>query len=270
MSDSSSSDSTKSFFDPALAVSNIKNHISIALEMENVHYGTWAELFKIHAKSHRVLHHIIPPESGKEKVPKTDAEKELWSTFDATVLQWIYAAISTDLLHTIIKPDSTAMDAWNRPRDIFQDNKNSRAITLEYEFSHTNMEDFPNASAYCQRLKILSDQLKKRRCSSLQQLLHSSNGFTKQLATGSTTAMLARDYDDNPSSGNNHPNCQNNSGKKHQNRSNNGGKNRGRDGGNRGSGNRNSGGFGGGRGSWQQHHDQQQQWQQPWMGNAQQ
>ncbi|XP_060200692.1 uncharacterized protein LOC132628957 [Lycium barbarum] len=160
MTDSSSSDSTKSFFHPALAVSNIKNHISITLEMENVQYGTWAELFKIHAKSHRVLHHIIPPESGKEKVPKTDAEKELWSTLDATVLQWIYATISTDLLHTILKLDSTAMEAWNRLRDIFQDNKNSRAITLEHEFSHTNMEDFPNASAYCQRLKILSDQLK--------------------------------------------------------------------------------------------------------------
>ncbi|XP_059294568.1 uncharacterized protein LOC132047557 [Lycium ferocissimum] len=157
MTDSSSSDSTKSFFHPALAVSNIKNHISITLEMENVQYGTWVELFKIHAKSHRVLHHIIPPESGKEKVPKTDAEKELWSTLDATVLQWIYTTISTDLLHTILEPDSTAMEAWNRLRDIFQDNKNSRSVTFEHEFSHTNMEDFPNASAYCQRLKILSN-----------------------------------------------------------------------------------------------------------------
>ena len=88
--------------------------------MENVQYSTWAELFKIHARSHKVIHHIIPPESGKEKVPTTDDEKELWSTLDATVLQWIYATISDDLLHTIIEPDSTTMDAWNRLRDIFQ------------------------------------------------------------------------------------------------------------------------------------------------------
>ncbi|XP_060182086.1 uncharacterized protein LOC132611718 [Lycium barbarum] len=242
MTDSSSSDSTKSFFHPALAVSNIKNHISITLEMENVQYVTWAELFKFHAKSHRVLHYIIPPESGKEKVPKTDAEKELWSTLDATVHQWIYATISTDLLHTILEPDSMAMDAWNKLRDIFQNNKNSRAVTPEHEFSHANMEDFSNASAYCQRLKILSYQLMNvgapvsnnrlvlqmvadlseaskavgtiiRQSNSLpffyqarSMLILEETGFTKQLATRSTTAMLAQDYDDNPSSGNNHPN----------------------------------------------------------------
>lgn len=31
---------------------------------------------------------------------------------------------------------------------------------LEQDFSNTKMENFPNASAYCQRLKVLSDQLK--------------------------------------------------------------------------------------------------------------
>lgn len=129
--------------------------------MENVQYGTWAELFKIHARSHKVIQHIIPPEKGKEKKPpETDEEKELWSTLDATVLQWIYSTISNDLLTTILEPDSTAKEAWDRLRDIFQDNQNSRAVTLEQEFSTTRMEDFPNASAYCQRLKMLSDQLK--------------------------------------------------------------------------------------------------------------
>jgi len=44
--------------------------------------------------------------------------------------------------------------------DIFQDNQNARAVTLEQEFSNTRMEDFPNVSAYCQRLKMLSDQLR--------------------------------------------------------------------------------------------------------------
>ncbi|XP_060200327.1 uncharacterized protein LOC132628573 [Lycium barbarum] len=219
ITDSSSSDSTKSFFHPALA-----------------------EIFKIHAKSHRVLHHIIPPESRKEKVPKTDTEKELWSTLDATVLQWIYATFSTNLLHTILEPDSAAMEAWNRLRDIFLDNKNSRAVTLEHEFSHTNMEDFSNASTYCQRLKILSDQLKNigapvsnnhlvlqmvagltdaykgvgtliRQSNPFplfyqarSMLIFEETGFTKQLATGSANAMISRDYDDNPTSGNNQPN----------------------------------------------------------------
>lgn len=159
MSDKTKAASSSSSFHPALAVSNIKNHISITLEMENVRYATWAELFKVHAKSHRVLHHIIPP-ADNAPTPSTDEEKELWSTLDETVLGWIYATISTDLLHTILEPDSTAMETWKRLRDIFQDNQNSRAVTLEQEFSHTHMGDFPTASAYCQRLKELSDQLK--------------------------------------------------------------------------------------------------------------
>ncbi|KAL5181032.1 Retrovirus-related Pol polyprotein from transposon TNT 1-94 [Glycine soja] len=150
----------KNSFHPALTVSNIRNHISITLEMENVQYSTWAELFKIIARSHKVLHHIIPLANGKEKVLVTEDEKELWSTLDATVLSWLYATISNDLLHTIIEPNATTMDAWNRLRDIFQDNKHSRVVTLEDEFSNTKMENFPNASAYCQRLKSLVDQLK--------------------------------------------------------------------------------------------------------------
>lgn len=127
--------------------------------MENVQYSTWAELFKIHARSHKVIHHIIPPEKGKEKVPSTDEEKELWTTLDSMVLQWIYATISDDLLNTIIEPDTMAMEAWNRLKDIFQDDKNSRAVALEQEFSHVNMEDFTIASAYCLHLKTLADEL---------------------------------------------------------------------------------------------------------------
>ncbi|XP_048501536.1 uncharacterized protein LOC125497875 [Beta vulgaris subsp. vulgaris] len=116
-------DSKSSSFHPALAVSNIRNFIPVVLETENVQYGTWAELFKIHARSHRVIHHIIKPEAGKgPKAPSTDDEKELWSTLNATVLQWIYSIISNDLLTTILEPDSTAMAAWDRLHDIFQDN----------------------------------------------------------------------------------------------------------------------------------------------------
>ncbi|XP_006591641.1 uncharacterized protein [Glycine max] len=150
----------KSSFHPALAISNIRNHISITLEIENVQYSTWAEFFKINARSHKVLHHIISPANGKEKVHAFEDEKELWSTLDATVLSWLYATISNDLLHTIIEPDAPAMDAWNRLRDIFQDNRHSRVVTLEAEFSNTKMENFPNASAYCQHLKSHVDQLK--------------------------------------------------------------------------------------------------------------
>lgn len=51
------------------------------------------------------------------------------------------------------------MDAWNRLHGVFQDNKHSHAVMLEYDFTHTDIENVPNF-AYCQHLKSLSDQLK--------------------------------------------------------------------------------------------------------------
>ncbi|XP_021741043.1 uncharacterized protein LOC110707328 [Chenopodium quinoa] len=225
---------SKSQYHPALAVPNIKAHIPITLEMANMQYSTWAELFKLHAKSHRVLHHIIPPAAGKEKVPSTEEEKELWQTLDAAVLSWLYGTISTDLINTVIEPDATAMEIWNRLRDLFQDNKHSRAVTLEQEFSTTNLEDFPNVSAYCQRLKSLADQLKNvgapvldsrlvlqmvggltKAYSGVGTLIRQSNplpafyqarsmltleevGLAKDASQGSDSAMVAASFDNSP------------------------------------------------------------------------
>ncbi|XP_057445828.1 uncharacterized protein LOC130737967 [Lotus japonicus] len=145
-------------FHPALAVSNIRNNIPIMLAMETERYGTWAELFCIHARPHRVLHHIVPT-ADKPPPPVTDPTYEQWATLDATVLQWIYSTISDDLMSTIMEPGSTAFSAWTRLADLFHDNQNARAVTLEQEFSTVRMEAFPSVAAYCQRLKTLFDQL---------------------------------------------------------------------------------------------------------------
>ncbi|XP_020228009.1 uncharacterized protein LOC109809177 [Cajanus cajan] len=153
-------DQTK--FHPALAVNNVKNFIPITLEMEKGHYSSWAELFKIHCRAYQVIDHILPPtptstDTATEKVAEVDPA--LWSRLDAIVLQWIYGTISNDLLHTILQPDSTAQQAWERLQNIFLDNKNSRAVYLENQFTHVHMDDYPNISAYCQELKMLADQL---------------------------------------------------------------------------------------------------------------
>ncbi|XP_074287918.1 uncharacterized protein LOC141613082 [Silene latifolia] len=153
----------KSAFHPALAVNSIRNHITVILGLDNNQYPLWVALFKNHAKSNRVLHHIIQPKDGIPKPHSTPDEKELWETLDATVLQWIYSTVTTELLENIVETDSTAMDTWDRLADMFQDNKNSRAVTLEQEFSLVAMADFPSATAYCQRLKSLADQLKNVR-----------------------------------------------------------------------------------------------------------
>ncbi|XP_074265995.1 uncharacterized protein LOC141588451 [Silene latifolia] len=111
-------DTTKSGFHSSLVVNNIKNHVTVELGMDNDQYLLWVILFTNHAKSNRVLHHIVEPKGGS-KAPSTEEEKELWETLDATVLQWIYSTVTNDLLETIVEADSTAMAAWKRLQDIF-------------------------------------------------------------------------------------------------------------------------------------------------------
>ncbi|XP_074300003.1 uncharacterized protein LOC141631201 [Silene latifolia] len=103
-----------SSFHPTLAVANIKNHVTVVLGMDNDQYPLWVALFTNHAKSNRVLHHIVKPKSGGPKPPVTDEEREMWDVLDATVLQWIYATVNNDLLETIVEEESTAMECWNR------------------------------------------------------------------------------------------------------------------------------------------------------------
>ncbi|XP_057451801.1 uncharacterized protein LOC130743572 [Lotus japonicus] len=146
-------------FHPALAVTNIKNNIPFKLELDKDHYALWAELFETHAHATQVLHHIIP-QVGMEPPTRTDASYARWATLDSTVKQWIYSTISFDLLATVMEKGSTAMATWNRIASMFEDNQNSRAVALDQDFISTRMEDFPNVSAYCQRLKHISDQLR--------------------------------------------------------------------------------------------------------------
>ncbi|XP_074300976.1 uncharacterized protein LOC141632318 [Silene latifolia] len=113
----------KTTFHPAFAYNNISNYITVKLGLDNDQYPLWVALFTDHTKPNRVLHHIVKPKSGLPKPPATDVEKELWKTLDATVLQWIYSTVTTDLLETIVETDTTSMATWHHLADIFQDNK---------------------------------------------------------------------------------------------------------------------------------------------------
>ncbi|XP_021757479.1 uncharacterized protein LOC110722517 [Chenopodium quinoa] len=133
-------------FHPALAVNNIKNAIPLVLDYEKVQYSNWVELFENHACAYNVLDHIDPTVSRP-----TDVLDALWKRLDAIVKQWIYGTISTELLNTILAPKSTAQNLWDRIKEIFQDNKNTRAVYLENQFNLLHISNFSNVTAYCQQ-----------------------------------------------------------------------------------------------------------------------
>ncbi|XP_071708799.1 uncharacterized protein [Rutidosis leptorrhynchoides] len=122
----------------AQPIHQIQHSVPFKLDLENSKYASWSELFKIHCRAHNVLDHLTsesPPASSKGKEKDDPENEELWHRHDTIILQWIYATLSTDLMDTILEPDTTAKQA------------------------NTKLDDFPNVSAYCKQLKMLSNQL---------------------------------------------------------------------------------------------------------------
>jgi hypothetical protein len=149
-------------FYSAFAINNVKTIIPVTLENDSNLYLSWSALFKVQARVHNVLDHIIPPSDAQAIQESTDLKANdyvLWNRLDAVVLQWMYATISPDILQSILVVDDTAEECWKRIAAMFHDNKHSRVVQLENQFSNTNLKDFPSTKAYCNRLKTLFDQL---------------------------------------------------------------------------------------------------------------
>ncbi|XP_021731355.1 uncharacterized protein LOC110698267 [Chenopodium quinoa] len=117
-------------FQPAYAVNNIKNLISITLDQEEGQYATWVERFHIQACAYNVLDHIDASVSRP-----SDIDDATWTRLDAIVKGWIYSTISKDLVHAIMKQGATALQLWTR------------------------LEHFANMEDYCKEIKLLADQL---------------------------------------------------------------------------------------------------------------
>ncbi|KAJ9561300.1 hypothetical protein OSB04_006460 [Centaurea solstitialis] len=136
---------------PAITVTNIKNFIPFTLEMESGQYTSWAELFRRHCWAFQVANHInssaAPPCSTPSSSTATEADKtkaasefEAWSRLDAI-------------------PNTTASQVWTALENIFQDNRNTRAIYLDSKFVSIRLDQHPNVSSYCQAMKMIADQL---------------------------------------------------------------------------------------------------------------
>lgn len=116
----------------------------------------------VQARVHNVLDHIIPLNVAKAMQIAADVktnDPDLRSRLDAVVLQWMYATVSQDILNSVLVINDSAEECWKRIPSLFHDNKHSRVVHLDNQFTNTNLEDFPSTKAYCTRLKLLAGQL---------------------------------------------------------------------------------------------------------------
>lgn len=91
------------------------------------------------------------------------------------------------------------MELWKILEEIFHDNKHTRAIYLEEQFSNHHLENLTNMADYCKQLKVISDQLSNvgNLVSDQKMVLQLVAGLTK--GEYDTIATLIQQYDPLPS-----------------------------------------------------------------------
>ncbi|XP_035844564.1 uncharacterized protein LOC110937409 isoform X2 [Helianthus annuus] len=165
---------------PVYTVTNIQHKVRV-LDGVKVSYPSWVKLFTLHAEGYDVVDHI----DGTPAPAKEAAEFASWKKIDAVVLQWIYGTLSDDLLVRVLEDKSTAYAAWERVKNLFLNNKGSRAAALQHELTNLTLSAMPDLDSYCQRIRELADQLAAVDCplTNTQRILHLVRGLPREYDT---------------------------------------------------------------------------------------
>nr|GEY26741.1 ribonuclease H-like domain-containing protein [Tanacetum cinerariifolium] len=134
------------------AVHNMTNLVLVKLDLDELNYLSWRYFFTIHCNNFNVLKHIEPKtDDASTSTPPT----EEWLTADSIVKSWIILTLSPSLQKRFIKINpTTARDAWERVKKLFQDNKCTRMVALKGELRMLHMGD-QNADEYFSKINSL-------------------------------------------------------------------------------------------------------------------
>ncbi|PWA76349.1 hypothetical protein CTI12_AA236040 [Artemisia annua] len=97
-----------SSMEKAFGVTNIKKHVPLVLDLDQLNYDAWSELFTTHCYSFGVLGFL------DGTIAHTSNDANDWKKLDSLVKVWIYGTISTSLLQTVLKKNVTAKDVSRR------------------------------------------------------------------------------------------------------------------------------------------------------------
>jgi hypothetical protein len=136
----------------AMNVASVKTHVPIVLQLKASNYSKWRMLVSILLGKYELIDHV------SRQTPVADRSAE-WQREDFIVRSWLYGSISDEILDMIMAENQTAYDAYMLIRNLFLDNQLTRTIYLEAEF-RTLVQGDLSVTAYCHRLKSLSDALR--------------------------------------------------------------------------------------------------------------
>nr|GEX79826.1 hybrid signal transduction histidine kinase M [Tanacetum cinerariifolium] len=119
----------------------ISFNISIRLSLEKYNYTSWCSFLKIHLGSLGIKTHI--------EGSSTNSNDPEWDKQDDLVKVWILGTLEESLQDQVVTNPGNAKALWDHIKDLFHDNKDARAITLDgslglkthIEGSSTNSND---------------------------------------------------------------------------------------------------------------------------------
>ncbi|XP_026458513.1 uncharacterized protein LOC113359030 [Papaver somniferum] len=138
---------------PAFVVTNIKTLIPILLDIK--HDEFLHEFFCSNSISKLTIWNFF---IGGSATP-TDLDAATMKQLDALCCQWMFSTMAKDLILTVLKSGKTAKEIWDHLKKLFQDNKGSRATTLESKFVNLKSTECNGVDNYCDKLKSFSDRL---------------------------------------------------------------------------------------------------------------
>ncbi|XP_066316155.1 uncharacterized protein [Miscanthus floridulus] len=128
---------------------NILNRVPIVLDFNEANYTAWARSFSTVFGQYGLRDHV----DGSAAKGDND-----WVQNDCAIVSWFYNRISPKLLSTVSEDADTAYSLWRGIRNLFRDNKDTRAVYLGAEFRNFYQGDLLVLD-YCSRMKVMEDRL---------------------------------------------------------------------------------------------------------------
>ncbi|XP_066392627.1 uncharacterized protein [Miscanthus floridulus] len=134
----------------AVAVSNIRNHVTTILDVDSGNFNHWRDQFLLILGKFSLQDHIR--EEPPAPIPPD------WARMDCVVKSWIVATLTDDPGEIISAQGSTARHAWLVVESQFLGNREARSIHLETRF-HNLVQGNLSVTDYCRKLKKMADDL---------------------------------------------------------------------------------------------------------------
>ena len=151
----------------------LPNTIPIKLSLEKHNYNSWSSFLTINLGSLGLKAHI-------EGTSTSNNDPE-WNKQDDLVKVWILGTLNEPLQDQVVTTPGNAKALWDHIKDLFHDNKDARAITLDSELRTIKLGNL-SINAYCTKIQGMVDRLHNlgEKVSDKNMVMYAINGLDER------------------------------------------------------------------------------------------